>query len=85
MPAARADATSARLGTAAPDCARIDSTMVPMLTRRLASDLANLQLRPDAAVFVVTRLSFSGREQVAMALLRGDVDLAVKMLRGVSI
>ena len=56
-----------------------------MIARRLAADLANRQLAPAAAAFVVVHLPFSGRETVAMALLRGDADAAVRLLRAVQL
>jgi hypothetical protein len=55
------------------------------IVRRLAADLDNRLLPPQAAAFVVVHLPFTGREAIAMALLRGDADAAVKMLRGVLI
>ena len=69
------------LGTAQPDCALVDASMAPMLARKLAADVANLQMRPEVAALIAVQLSFTGRDAVALALLRGDLDTAVRLLR----
>ena len=52
-----------------PDVQLVEALMLPTLVRRLAADLDNRQLSPEAAAFVAIRLPVVGREAVVVALL----------------